>query len=98
MFTIGFFGKKQYAAIAAIVFMTKLWKARCRECSTCAMFFSSSLTVSIIALLRNKILSWIDISPPFMFALSFVTNCMPSKNSRQNNSLLMYPLSATSLP
>ena len=51
----GFFSKKQYAAIADKELAIKLLNERCLECSICAMFFSSSLTVSIKALfLYNK--------------------------------------------
>ena len=39
------------------MFTIKLSKQRCLECSTCAIFLSSSLTVSMIALLRNNNLS-----------------------------------------
>ena len=46
----GFFSKKQYAAIADKELAMKLLKERCLECSICAMFFNSSLTVSIKAL------------------------------------------------
>ena len=44
---VGFFSKKQYAAIADSVFTMKLLNERNLECSTCAMFFSSSLPVLI---------------------------------------------------
>ena len=49
----GFFSKKQYAAIADKELAMKLLKERCLECSICAMFFNSSLTVSIKALFRH---------------------------------------------
>ncbi|AHF13969.1 hypothetical protein BARVI_11960 [Barnesiella viscericola DSM 18177] len=49
----GFFSKKQYAAIADKELAMKLLKERYLECSICAMFFNSSLTVSIKALLMQ---------------------------------------------
>ena len=51
----GFFSKKQYAAIADKELAIKLLNERCLECSICAMFFSSSLTVSIKALFLSII-------------------------------------------
>ena len=48
----GFFSKKQYAAIADKELAIKLLNERCLECSICAMFFNSSLTVSIKALFQ----------------------------------------------
>ena len=45
----GFFSKKQYAAMADSELAMKLLKERCLECSICAIFFNSSLTVSIKA-------------------------------------------------
>ena len=43
----------------------KLSKDLCLECSTCAMFFSSSLTVSIMALFLRRILSdKLMVAPP----------------------------------
>ena len=45
----GFFSKKQYAAIALKALAIKLLNERCLECSICAMFLSSSFTVSISA-------------------------------------------------
>ncbi len=50
----GFFSKKQYAAIADKTLAMKLLKDQCPECSICAMFFSSSLTVSIKALFSEQ--------------------------------------------
>lgn len=47
----GLFLKKADAAIADKEFAMKLLKERCLECSICAIFFSSSLTVSIKTLL-----------------------------------------------
>lgn len=45
----GFFSKKQYAAIALRALAIKLLNERCLKCSICAMFLSSSFTVSISA-------------------------------------------------
>lgn len=53
----GFFGKQQYAAGAPGRLTMKLSKHLCRECSTCAMFLNSPLTVSMIALFLVSILS-----------------------------------------
>lgn len=47
--------KKQYAAIVDKEFAMELLKERCLECSICAMFFGSSLTVSIKALFLGRI-------------------------------------------
>ena len=52
-----FFSKKQYTAIADEELTIKLLNERCLECSICTIFFSSSLTVSIKALLLSRILS-----------------------------------------
>lgn len=93
----GFFGKQQYAASAPSVLTTKLPNDLCLECSTCAMFFNSSFTVSMIALLLNNSLSDKLVSAPFMLFFSFVTNCMPSTKRRSNSRLLIYPLSANQL-
>lgn len=38
-----------FADVESFEVVKKLWKALCLECSTCAMFFSSSLMVSISA-------------------------------------------------
>ena len=46
---VGFFSKMQYATMAEIELAMKLLKERCPECSICAMFFNSSLTVFIKA-------------------------------------------------
>ena len=53
----GFFSKKQYTAMAEIELAMTLLKERCLECSIWAMFFNSSLTVSIKARFLNRILS-----------------------------------------
>ena len=94
----GFLGKKQYAANAPSKLTTKLQNDLCLECSTCAMFFSSSLTVSIIALFLVSSLSDILMIAPFMLLLSFVISCIPSTKRRWNSSLPIYPLSPTSFP
>lgn len=76
----------------------KLWKVLCLECSTCSMFFSSSLIVSISTRLRNRILPATLICAPFMLFLSLVMSCMPSTKRCSKSLLLIYPLSSTSLP
>ena len=50
----------------------KLSKHLCLECSTCAMFFSSSFTVSIITIFLSRILSCTLIIAPFMLLFSLV--------------------------
>jgi len=87
----GFFGNIQYAAIAPSIFTMKLPKHRCLECSTCAIFLSSSFTVSMIALLRNNNLSETLINAPFMLLLSLVISCMPSTKSFWKSPLLTIP-------
>ena len=94
----GFFGKQQYAANAPKIFTIKLSKHLCLECSTCAIFLSSSLIVSMIALFLSSNLSDTDIKAPFILFLSLVMSCIPSTNNRSNRFLLIYPLSPTSLP
>jgi hypothetical protein len=54
----GFFSKMQYGAIADKEFAIKLMKERCLERSICAMFFNSSLTVSINALFEQNFISY----------------------------------------
>lgn len=76
----------------------KLSKLLCLECSTCAMFFNSSFTVSIIARFRRSSLSETLIKAPFMLLLSFMIICIPSTNKCWKRFLPIYPLSATSLP
>ena len=76
----------------------KLLKERCLECSTCAMFFSSSLTVSIKALFLSRILSATLISEFFMLLLTFVTSWIPLRNRLSNRACPIYPLSAQSFP
>lgn len=88
----GFFGKKQYEAIAPSMFTTKFSKERCLECSTCAMFFSSSLMVSIIARFLRSTLSETLIIAPFMLLLSFVISWIPQANSLLNSSPSWYSL------
>lgn len=94
----GFFGKQQYAAKAPRVLTMKLSNDLCLECSTCAIFFNSSFTVSMMALFLNNSLSDMLISAPLILFFSFVTSCIPSTKRRSNRCLLIYPLSATSLP
>ena len=77
----GFLGKQQYAANAPSMLTTKFSKHLCLKCSTCAMFFNSSFTVSIIALFLSSSLSETLISAPFMLSLSFVMSGMPSTKS-----------------
>lgn len=60
--TDGFFGRKQYAAMALKALVMKFANDRCLECSIRAMFLSSSFTDSTKALLRSMILSETDIS------------------------------------
>ena len=72
----GFFGNIQYAAIAPNIFTIKLSNQRCLECSTCAIFLSSSLTVSMIALLLNNNLSETLINAPFILLFSLVMSCI----------------------
>ena len=50
----------------------KLSKHLCLECSTCAMFLSSSFTVSIMALFRSKSLSETLIKAPFILLFNLV--------------------------
>ncbi len=80
----GFFSKKQYAAIADKELAIKLLNERCLECSICAMFFSSSLTISIKALFLSKILSAILISEFLILFLTLVTSCMPLRKRFSN--------------
>ena len=95
---VGFFGKKQYADNAPSRLTMKLSKHLCLECSTWAMFLSSSFTVSMMALFLSSNLSDTDIMAPFMLFLSLVISCMPSTNSFSKRFLPIYPLSPTSLP
>lgn len=83
--------------MAARRLTVKLCRLRCLECSTCAMFFNSSLTVSIIVLLRRRTLSETLIMAPFILLLSFVMSCIPLTKSFWKRFLLMYPLPAISL-
>ena len=75
----------------------KLSKHLCLECSTCAMFLSSSFTLSIMALFLSKSLYETLIKAPFMLLVSLVISCIPSTNSLWKRFLPMYPLSPTSL-
>ena len=94
----GFFSKKQYAAIADKELAIKLLNERCLECSICAMFFSSSFTVSIKALFLIRILSAMLISEFFILFLTLVTSCMPLRKRFSNRAWPIYPLSAHSFP
>lgn len=47
---VGFLGKKQYAAKAPSKLIRKLSKHLCLECSTLALFLSSSFTLSMLLL------------------------------------------------
>ena len=76
----------------------KLSKHLCLECSTCAMFLSSSFTVSIMALFLSKSLSETLIKAPFMLLFNLVISCIPSTKSLWKRFLPMYPLSPNSLP
>ncbi len=61
-----YWGNLQYAAKAPCMFTTKLSKDLCLECSTCAIFISPLLTVSIIARFWRSSLSDTLINAPFM--------------------------------
>ena len=76
----------------------KLSKHLCLECSTCAIFLSSSFTLSIMALFLSKSLAETLIKAPFMLLFNLVISCIPSTNSLWKRFLPMYPLSLTSLP
>ena len=78
--------------------MMKRSKYLCMECSTCAMFLSSSFTVSIMALFLSKSLSETLIKAPFMLLFNLVISCILSTKSLWKRFLPMYPLSPTSLP
>jgi len=81
----GFFSKKQYAAIADKELAIKLLNERCLECSICAMFFNSSLTVSIKALFLSRILSAMLISEFFIvFNFSDKLNTIKEKILEQS--------------
>lgn len=79
-------------------FATKLLNERCLECSICAMFFNSSLTVSIKARFLIKILSAILIRLFLMLFFAFVTSCTPLRNRFSNKAFPIYPLSAHNFP
>ena len=76
----------------------KLLKERCHECSICAMFFSSSLAVSINALFLSRILSAILIREFLILFLTLVTSCMPFRKRFSNRAWPIYTLSAHSFP
>ena len=77
----GFFGKQQYAAIAPKRLTMKLSKVLCLECSTCDIFLSSSLTVSIMVRFLRRSLSESDINVPFILLFNLVISCMPLTNN-----------------
>ena len=79
-------------------FARKLSKERCLECSICAIFFNSSLTVSINARFLSNILSATLIREFFILFLAFVTSCIPFVNRDSNKHCPIYPLSAQSFP
>lgn len=68
----GFFSKKQYATMAESELAIKLLKERCLECSIWAMFFNSSLTISIKARSLSRILSVTLIMEFFMLFFTLV--------------------------
>ena len=76
----------------------KLLNERCLECSICAIFFSSSLTVSINDLFLSRILSAMLISEFFILLLTLVTSCMPLRKRFSNRAWPIYPLSAHGFP
>ena len=94
----GFFGNIQYAAIAPSMFTIKLSKHLCQECSIWAIFFNSSLTVSIMALFLKRSLSETLIKAPFILLLSFVISCIPFTNNLWKSSWPIYHLSPTNFP
>ena len=93
----GFFSKKQYAAITANGFSMKLLNERGLEYSICAMFFSSSLTVSIKALFLTE--SCLQNSQGILHIILFlVTSCIPLRKRFSNSISPIYPLSAHNFP
>lgn len=84
----GFFGKKQYAAMALKVLVMKLADDWCLKCSIWAMFLSLSFTDSTKILLRNIILSMTGISEYFMLFLTLVTSWIPFMNRNLNSCLV----------
>ena len=73
------------AAIADKELAMKLLKERCLECSICAMFFSSSLTISINALFLSRILSAILIKEFLILFSILVTSRMPLRKRFSNS-------------
>ena len=69
-----------------------------RVCSIWHMFFNSSLTVSINALFRSRILSLVSMRLFFMFFLILVIRWIPSMKSCSNKDWETYPLSPKSFP
>lgn len=94
----GFFSKKQYAAMADSALAMKLLNELCLECSICAIFFNSSLTVSINALFLNKILSAMLINEFLILFFTLVTSCMSFRKRFSNRACPIYPLSAHNFP
>ena len=94
----GFLGRRLYAIIPAIRLEANPSMLRYLVCSMWQTFLSSSLTVSMSALLRSRILSCRFMSEFFMFFLSLVTRCMSSMKSFSKSYWLMYPLSAKIFP
>ena len=86
------------ATIVDNEFAIKLLKERCLKCSICAMFFRSSLAVSIKALFLSRILSAMLICEFFILFLTLVTSCMPLRKRGSNNACPIYPLSAHNFP
>ena len=79
-------------------FAMKLLNERCLECSICAIFFNSSLTVSISALFLSRILSAMLISEFLILFFTLVTSCMPFRKRFSNKACPIYPLSAHNFP
>ena len=93
-----FLGEQTICGMALIILTKKSCSDLCLECSTCAMFFNSSLTLSIMARLRISRLSPADKIDPFMLVFKRVSKWIPSTNNVLNKDLDMYPPPPTSLP
>lgn len=78
------------------VLAMKLLNELCLECSICAIFFNSSLTVSINAFFLNRILLAMLISEFFILFFTLVISYMPSRKKFSNRAWPIYPLSAHS--
>lgn len=96
---IGLFGNRLYAANAPSVLTVKLSKERSFEYSICAIFFNSSLMVSIMARFNNNNnnLSETFIMTPFMFLQLSNKFCILSTKSLSNKFLLIWPLNINKL-